>query len=137
MCERGVSQAYLISLARQAPQRPLDGDASLALCAQRVHEPCVLHRGTVEVKRLLFKQAHGAAVNLASLEQQMAHERGLAVIHVTNDGHGAARLARHALGRHDRLDNLTLERLHLHGGREEAKVRAASIAALARLGEDG
>ncbi len=54
---------------------------------------CRYHSGFAEIEGLLFERPHRLAVNLARLEEQMAHEAALAVIHITNDGNGSTRLS--------------------------------------------
>merc|ERR1719237_706103 len=81
----GVDDGDVVLGSLELPQSDVDGDATLALGLQLVHDPRILEGSLARLLGLLLELLNGPLVDSTALVDQMAGGGGLARVHVADD----------------------------------------------------
>merc|ERR1719339_717968 len=81
----GVDDGDVVLGSLELPQSDVDGDATLALGLQLVHDPCILEGSLARLLGLLLELLDGPLVNTSTLVDQVASGGGFARVDVAND----------------------------------------------------
>ena len=84
----GVNDCVVTLGGRELPQSDVNGDATLALRLQLVHDPRVLERGLAHLGGLLLELLDDTLVNATALVDQVAGGGRLARVDVADDHDG-------------------------------------------------
>ena len=81
----GIDDGEVILGGIELPEGDIDGDTSLSLGLELVHDPSVLERGLSEIGGLLLELLDGSLVDTSALVDQVSGGGGFTSVDVSND----------------------------------------------------